>query len=191
MFAVTKEVSRIRPIPTRKGHAVTPRKILFLVLASLLMAPAAAEDLKTYIWRDADGNVHYGDNPPRHEDYQEKTIPVDGKAEPSPSVSGGGRGTVVDDDDEPRGASGDQERALSPEDMAAIAEQEQYRLADDDDLAAQPPTAVDDDEPTEQPPTTLDDDDLTQQPPTAVDDDDLGEQPRTAVDDDTDSGPSG
>ena len=160
MFAVAVEVSRIRPIPTRKRHAVTPRKTLFLVLAGLLMAPVAAEDLKTYIWRDADGNVHYGDNPPQHEDYQEKTIPVDGKAEPSPGVSGGNRRTVVDDDDdEPRGASGDPERALSPEDMAAIAEQEQYRLADDDDL-------------TEQPRTVIDDDDLTEQPRTAVDDDD-------------------
>lgn len=146
MFAVPREVSRISSIPTRKGHAVTPRKTLFLVLASLLVVPAAAEDLKTYIWRDADGNVHYGDNPPRHEAYEQKMISVDGGGEPPQSAPAGDRNMVEDDDDEePRGTGGVPERGLTPEDMAAIAEQEQLRLADDDDLIEQPRTALDDD----------------------------------------------
>ena len=43
------------------------KALIWLMLSSLGAAavPAAlAEDLKTYVWKDADGKIHYGDQPP-------------------------------------------------------------------------------------------------------------------------------
>ncbi len=118
---------------------MTQRTFSVLLLATLVSAPATAEDLKTYIWRDADGKVHYGDSPPRHEDYEEKMIPVDSNtvaAERAPA--GSGRSVVDDDDNEPRGSSSDPERGLTPEDIADIAEEQQRQLGDDDAIGDEP-----------------------------------------------------
>ena len=119
---------------------MTQRTFSVLLLATLVSAPATAEDLKTYIWRDADGKVHYGDSPPRHEDYEEKMIPVDSNtvaAERAPA--GSGRSVVDDDDNEPRGSSSDPERGLTPEDIADIAEEQQRQLGDDDAIGDEMP----------------------------------------------------
>lgn len=106
------------------------RALIRLILSGLAAAAvclAQAGELKTYVWRDADGKVHYGDQPPPDQAFEEKTIPVDSTAARTPSATGKLPGEDTDDDD-----SNDlQSKPLSQDDLAAIARGQAFTEQDD------------------------------------------------------------
>ena len=94
------------------------RSLLFALLALALAAPVAASDI--YRWRDDDGNVNYGANPPRGVDAER----VDVRA--SRPASGGDREAESSDEEESSGeeASGDGQEPVEPEQDTAFQEEQ-------------------------------------------------------------------
>ncbi|MDZ7839541.1 MAG: DUF4124 domain-containing protein [Gammaproteobacteria bacterium] len=102
-----------------------------LMIGVVAATPASGEQIKYYVWTDANGVIHAEDRPPTDGDYETRVIEADENVVPAPAAVSGNEHPSTDGDREalPRSPRRGLISVRSPGNVdAAVADEEQRRL---------------------------------------------------------------